>query len=367
MSERLERLTEQLHAAGVDCLAVVPGPNLVYLTGLDFHLSERPVIAFLPASGQPALLASNFEALKTERAPWPIDWQLFTYTDEQGPDASCGRACDFVGLSGRRLAVETLKMRVLELEMVRRDAPGVQTLPAEPMLAELRMGKDAAELAQMRQAVAIAEAALARALPEIRAGMTEQAVAAKLMMNLLNAGSGELPFAPLVQSGPNSASPHAATSSRRLESGDILLIDFGATASGYVSDITRTFAIGELEPELTRVHEIVQAANAAGRAAAGPGVPCQEVDRAARRVIEEAGYGPYFIHRTGHGLGLEGHEPPYIVEGNQRRLEVGMTFTVEPGIYLPGRGGVRVEDDVVITAEGCESLTSFERRLQTIG
>ena len=118
---------------------------------------------------------------------------------------------------------------------------------------------------------------------------------------------------------------------------------------------------------MTQVHEIVQAANAAGRAAAGPGVSCQEVDRAARRVITDAGYGPYFIHRTGHGLGLEVHEPPYLVEGNDRWLKVGMTFTIEPGIYLPGRGGVRVEDDVVITEGGCESLTIFERGLQVLG
>jgi Xaa-Pro dipeptidase len=146
-----------------------------------------------------------------------------------------------------------------------------------------------------------------------------------------------------------------------------LLIDYGASVNGYASDITRTFAIGTLSPELAQVHEIVQAANAAGRAAAGPGVSCQEVDRAARRVIEDAGYGEYFIHRTGHGLGLETHEPPYMVEGNARRLQVGMTFTVEPGIYLPGRGGVRVEDDVVITEEGCESLTTLARDLKIVG
>lgn len=357
----------RLDTAGVDCIALVPGPNMVYLTGLHFHLSERPVMAFFPASGQPALLAPAFEAIKTEHAPQPIDWRLFTYTDEDGPDAACARACAALGLSGKRLAVERLTMRVLELEMVRRDAPGVQVVAAEPLLAALRMVKDADELALMRQAAAMAEEALAHALKTVCPGMTEQEIAADLTVNLLQGGSGVLPFRPIVQSGPNSASPHAGPSSRRLERGDLLLIDFGATAGGYASDITRTFAVGELGPELAQVHEIVQAANAAGRAAAGPGVPCQEVDRAARRVIEEAGYGPYFIHRTGHGLGLEGHEPPYIVEGNARRLEVGMTFTVEPGIYLPGRGGVRVEDDVVITGDGCESLTGFERGLQVVG
>jgi Xaa-Pro dipeptidase len=196
--------------------------------------------------------------------------------------------------------------------------------------------------------------------------MSEREIAAELTVNLLKGGSSGASFQPLVQTGPNTAEPHSATSSRRLERGELLLIDFGARVGGYVSDITRTLAMGEPEAELSKVYEIVQAANAAGQSAAGPGVPCQEVDRAARRVIDDAGYGPYFIHRTGHGLGLEVHEPPYIVEGNMQRLETGMTFTVEPGIYLPGRGGVRVEDDVVITEDGCESLTTFERNLQVI-
>lgn len=367
MLSRIQRLAEQMRATGIDCVALVPGPNLVYLTGLRFHLSERPAIAFFPATGQPAFLASGFEAIKTQAAPQPLDWQLFTYSDEQGPDGACARACAALKLSGKRLAVERLTMRVLELDMVQRDAPGVQITSAEPLLAELRMAKDADELAHMRGAVAVAEDALARTLPKIRPGMTEREVAAELMVDLLRGGTGAVPFQPLVQSGPNSASPHGMITSRRLEPGDILLIDFGATVGGYASDITRTFAIRELEPELTRVHEIVQAANAAGRAAAGPGVPCQEVDRAARRVIEDAGYGSYFIHRTGHGLGLQGHEPPYIVEGNKLRLKVGMTFTVEPGIYLPDQGGVRVEDDVVITEHGCESLTTFERGLRMVG
>jgi Xaa-Pro dipeptidase len=265
------------------------------------------------------------------------------------------------------VAVERLAMRVLELEMLQRDAPGLQTVAAEPLLAELRMRKNAKEVAHMRCAAEIAQEALARTLQTVRPGLTEQEVAGELMVQLLRGGSEAVPFAPIVQGGPSSASPHAAPGSRRLERGDLLLIDFGAQVQGYASDITRTFAIGELEPELAQVHDIVQAANAAGRAAAGPGVPCQEVDRAARRVIEEAGYGQYFIHRTGHGLGLEVHEPPYIVEGNAQRLDVGMTFTVEPGIYLPGRGGVRVEDDVVITEDGCESLTDFERGLQIVG
>lgn len=367
MPSRIQRLIEQVGSSGIDCVALVPGPNMAYLTGLDFHLSERPVIAFFPTSGQPALLVPALEAVKAEQAPQAKEWQVFSYTDQEGPDGACARACAALRLAGQRLAVERLTMRVLELEMVQRESPGVQVAPAEPLLSRLRVTKDADELARMRQAVAIAEEALAHTLLQVRVGMSEQQVAAELMVNLLREGSQGVPFPPLVQSGPNSASPHGATSSRRLEAGDLLLIDFGATVDGYISDITRTFAIGDLDPELAKVHEIVQAANAAGRAAAGPAVSCQDLDREVRQVIERAGYGAYFIHRTGHGIGLEVHEPPYIVAGSDRTLVTGMTFTIEPGIYLPGRGGVRVEDDVVITEDGCESLTTYERRLQVVG
>jgi Xaa-Pro dipeptidase len=366
MSARVQRLIEEMRGSSVDCVALVHGPNLAYLTGLQGHLSERPTIAFFPADGQPALLVPNFEAVKAEHLPQPIDWQFFSYTDEEGPDGACARACDFLGLAGKRLGVEQLTMRVLELEMLRRDAPGVETVPAEPMLAALRMLKDADELAHMRQAATIAEKALSRTLGELTTGMTERQIAAALKINLLQGGSEGLPFEPLVQTGPNSASPHAGPSSRELQNDELLLIDFGAVAGGYASDITRTFATGKLEPELVEVYRTVQEANGTGRAAAGPGVSCQEVDRAARRVIEEAGYGEFFIHRTGHGLGLEGHEPPYLVEGNALSLEIGMTFTIEPGIYLPGRGGVRIEDNVVVTEHGSQSLTTFERGLKLL-
>ncbi|HEC35887.1 MAG TPA: peptidase M24 family protein [Anaerolineae bacterium] len=233
-------------------------------------------------------------------------------------------------------------------------------------MALLRMRKDAGELARMRRAVAVAEAALRAALSQLQAGMTEREVAGLLMVEILRAGGEGVPFQPIIVAGPNAASPHAVPSDRPIRPGETVVIDCGATVEGYASDITRTVAIGRLPEEMIQVYEVVREANAAGLARAGPGVAAQEVDRAARAVIEAGGYGAYFIHRTGHGLGLEGHEPPYIVEGNQEPLQAGMTFTVEPGIYLPGRGGVRIEDDVVVTSEGAESLTTFPRELTVL-
>jgi Xaa-Pro dipeptidase len=175
-----------------------------------------------------------------------------------------------------------------------------------------------------------------------------------------------MPFKPIVASGPNSALPHATPTDRKLKNGDLLIIDWGATVNGYISDITRTFAIGEIDTELEEIHTIVQRSNAAGREAIQPDVPCEVIDQASRSVIDNAGYGPFFIHRTGHGIGLEAHEHPNIREGNLQILTPGMTFTVEPGIYLPDRGGVRVEDNVIVTESGGESLSTYNRQLEVI-
>jgi len=220
----------------------------------------------------------------------------------------------------------------------------------------------------MQRGALIAERALEAALPLIRAGMTERELAAELGLQLHRAGSEpEGAFHPVVATGPNSALPHATPGDRPLQPGDLLIVDWRARTQGYISDLTRPFAVGELEPELAAVHAVVQQANQAGVQAVRPGVPCSAIDRAARQVIEAAGYGERFIHRTGHGLGLETHEPPYIRQDNDSLLEPGMTFTVEPGIYLPGRGGVRVEDDVVVSERGGRSLSGFARELRQVG
>ena len=198
----------------------------------------------------------------------------------------------------------------------------------------------------------------------IKLGQTEKEVASRLVSRLLHEGSDpKLPFFPIVSFGENSANPHALPSDRVLKKGDLVLIDFGAGHQGYISDITRTFAIGDPNPELEQIAKFVLEANSAARAAVKPGTATSDVDLAAREVIERSGYGKYFFHRTGHGLGREGHEDPYISAYDQTILEPGMTFTIEPGIYLAGRGGVRIEDNVVVTDDGCRSLTDFPREL----
>jgi Xaa-Pro dipeptidase len=198
--------------------------------------------------------------------------------------------------------------------------------------------------------------------------MTEQEIAAELVLQLLRAGThADMPFTPIVSGGPNSANPHAFPSTRKIKPGDFLVIDWGASYDGYISDLTRTFAIGEIKPELGKIYETVRQANAAGRAVGRPGIPAGDVDRSARKVIEAAGYGEYFTHRTGHGIGMEGHEEPYMYAANTLILKPGMAYTVEPGIYLPDYNGVRIEDDVIITSDGAESLSNFSRDLATLG
>ena len=364
MTSRIERLAAALRQGGMDALAVVPGANLRYLAGLDMHMNERLTVAFFPAEGQPAMVLPALEQPRAQaQARFPI--RFYPWTDSEGPQGALQRAVDDLGLDGRRLGAEYTAMRLIELRGIEQAAPEVVVGDATDILASLRMAKDADELGSMRKAVAIVEEALRTAIGQIRAGMTERELADIWEGAMRAAGSGPS-FTTIIASGPNAANPHHSNTDRVFQPGDLIIMDGGALYEGYASDITRTIALGEPSAEARRIYELVQAANAAGRAAARPGASGDTVDRAARAVIEAGGYGPQFVHRTGHGLGLEVHEPPYMVAGNTAPLAPGMTFTVEPGIYVSGLCGVRIEDNVVITADGAESLTSFERDLIVI-
>ncbi|MCC6606119.1 MAG: aminopeptidase P family protein [Anaerolineae bacterium] len=363
---RLHKLTQQILAHGVDGVALVPGPNMAYLSGIHSHVSERPIVLFFPADDDPAIVIPGLEAMKAQAAGIPAD-RIFAWNDDEGYTGAFQQACAVLELSDYLLAVEALHMRVLELELLKRYAPGLTTTHAEPILMALRAVKEDEEIAKMERAIAIAERAMERLIPQIEMGMTEKQVAAMLTQLQLEEGADAIAFGPIVSTGPNGASPHAVPTDRRLQAGDLLVIDWGCLVEGYPSDITRTFAVGELDPELRHIYETVKLANEQGVLASGPGATGQDVDRATREVIEDAGYGDYFIHRTGHGLGVEGHEPPFMMEANTEPLIPGNVFTVEPGIYLPGRGGVRIEDDIVITEDGYRSLTTMTRELITVG
>jgi Xaa-Pro dipeptidase len=367
MVSRLERLQGVLRKDGLDALVLNPSPSLTYLTGLHFHLMERPVVLFLTAQSAPVIVLPELEMLKLVGLPYEL--KAFSYgEDPAGWEAVFHQAARSLGLADKRIGVEPRALRLLEYRFVQSAAPGADFQDGSAAVSRLRVRKEPGEIAAMRQAVTAAQQALRATLPLIKIGMTERELAAELTVQLLRSGSQpELPFAPIVSSGPNSANPHASPSVRTLQKGDLLVVDWGATVDEYISDLTRTFAVGEVDKEFKKVHHVVVEANAAGRAAARPGAACATVDQAARAVIESAGYGPYFTHRTGHGIGLEGHEEPYMRGDNLELMQPGMAFTVEPGIYLPGRNGVRIEDNLIVTEQGADCLSDLERDLVVVG
>jgi Xaa-Pro dipeptidase len=360
MTDRTEQLAAALKQGGLAAVAVVPGANLRYLAGLDLHMNERLAVAFFPAAGQPAMVLPALEAPRAQ-AQARVPMRFYTWDDAAGPYDALRRCAADLGLDGARVGVEYTAMRVLELRGIEQAAEA-QAEDATDILASLRMVKGAGELAAMREAARIVEAALRAAIGQVRAGMTERELA-EIWEREMRLAGGEPSFGSIVAGGPNGANPHHSNGDRPFQPGDLIVLDGGALCDGYASDITRTIALGEPGAEARRVYELVLAANAAGRAACRPGASGDAIDRAARSVIEAGGYGPQFLHRTGHGLGLEVHEPPYIVAGSHAPLVPGTTFTVEPGIYVAGRYGVRIEDDMVITADGAESLTTFDRDL----
>ena len=364
---RLEKLYKAMSASHLDAVAINPGPTLAYLTGLSFHLMERPVVMFFAPGQDPAFILPELETPKLEHLPYKV--QAFPYPELPGEWIKAfSKGVQALGLAGKAIGVEPRALRILEYRFIEAAAPGSVFPDASTALTALRITKDADEIAKMQRAVVIAQDALKACLPLVKIGMSERELAAELTIQLLRNGSSpEIPFSPIVSSGPNSANPHASPSARKLQAGDLLVVDWGAAYDGYISDLTRTFAIGQVDAEYQKIHKIVQESNAAGRAAGKPGAPCAHVDKAARDVIESAGYGVYFTHRTGHGIGMEGHEDPYMRGDNMQILEPGMCYTVEPGIYLPGRNGVRIEDNMVITAQGVESLSDMEREIRVLG
>lgn len=363
---RLARITEAIAREGLAGLALMPDANLRYLSGLSFHHGKRLTLVIVPADGATPLFVVPALEEQRARSNSQIEMRYFPWSDADGPREALRAALE-AGLSPalreRPLGVEHTAMRVMELRALEEQWPGLRTVDAMPLLSQLRMVKDNQELALIGEAVRIVEEALGRTIARIKVGMTERELSRFLSEAISAAGGEGESFENMVAGGPNGANPHHANTERAFQPGDLIIIDCGARYRGYISDITRTVALGEPSPEARRIYELVKAANAAGKAWCRPAATGAEIDAAARKIISDGGYGDYFVHRTGHGFGLETHEEPNIVAGNNEPLTPGTTFTVEPGIYVPGLCGVRIEDDMVITEEGARSLTNFEREL----
>ena len=366
-SSRISKLSAALKNSELDTLALNAGPSLVYMTGLHFHISERPVVTFFTSGSDPVIVLPELEMLKVSNLSFNM--KAFPYGDNPADwEEVFRKAIKFLNLDGKRIGVEPQQMRLLEYRHLKSAATEAEYPDASKIVSSLRVRKNAIEIAAMRKAVKMAQSALEATMPLIKIGMTEKELSSDLVMHLLQGGSdSDMPFAPIVSGGPNSANPHAVPSDRKLRAGDLLVVDWGAAVDGYISDLTRTFAVGDADVEFRKIHQIVLEANAAGRAAGKPGAACEQVDSAARTVIEKSGYGKYFTHRTGHGIGMETHEEPYMRSGNWMQLEEGMTYTVEPGIYLPERNGVRIEDNMLVTEDGVDCMSDMPREWKVVG
>jgi len=351
----LEKIRELMALHSIDGLAIVPGPNMEYLTGSKFHLSERPVVLFIEKKGATFILP-ELEKSKIS------DFDFITYNDKEGYESAFNKFNHKI----KKLGVETRLIRHIELEMINSKNISLDICDATDLFATMRMSKSVTELGFMAEAVKIAEMSLMSILDKIKPGVTEKAFASELVIQLLRNGSlSELPFSPIVASGVNAANPHHFPGDKEFKENELIIIDWGANYKGYFSDITRTFALGKnIDSKLIKAYEAVKSANKSARESAKVGVKAGDVDSAARKVIEDLGFGQYFTHRTGHGLGLEIHEEPYIKQNDDFILGNGMTFTIEPGVYIRNLGGVRIEDDVYLTGSKAKSLTTLPRQLQ---
>jgi len=344
--DRRDRATAKLAARGCAALLLSPGPDLFYLTGYQVFPSERLTCLVLRADGRAMVVCPELEAPRlAESAP---DLERVSWSETDDPFALAAR------LAGDRpgdiaIADQMWAAFVLPLEAA---LSGRRLRVASEITRELRARKDGYERAALRAASEAADRAYVRVLSEPFAGWTEREIGDCLAGLLRAEGHDEVNFT-IVGSGPNGASPHHDTGQRRISPGDTVVLDFGGGRKGYRSDITRTVHVGaSIDREQQRVHDVVRRSQEAGYAAAREGATAESVDAASRAVIDEAGYGRFFIHRTGHGIGLEGHEHPYLVRGNRELLEPGMAFSIEPGIYLEGRFGVRIEDIAIIDDDG---------------
>jgi Xaa-Pro aminopeptidase len=358
---RMERAVAQATAAGLSGLLVTPGPDLVYFTGYrPTAITERITMLVLHSGRDPRLVVPKLERPDAAEAAGAAAVSFLDWTDGSDPYAATAALLDPRG----RYAISdsAWAMHLLGLQQ---SAPQVRFTSMTNALPMLRAVKDADEVERLAAAGAAADAAFRQILGVRFAGRTERQVGTDLAGFLLEQGHSHVDFT-LVGSGPNGANPHHEMGERVIREGDMVVLDFGGLKDGYGSDTTRTVHVGEPGEAEREVFEIVRRAQQAAFDAVRPGVPCQEIDRVGRRVIEDAGYGELFIHRIGHGIGLSTHEPPYLVEGETQPLLPGMCFSIEPGIYLPQRFGVRIEDIVTVTEDGGRRLNNSSRDLQIV-
>jgi D-alanyl-D-alanine dipeptidase len=357
----MARAAEETERGGLGGLLITPSADLLYLCGYDPPLLPRLTCLVLRPGVDPVLLVPALERPRAMDSPAGSTLEIVDWPDGDDPYEHVARVVGDGGTYG--IADRMWAVHVLGLQRALREATFV---PASRVMAGLRAVKDREELGMLSRAARGADAAFHTVLGRRMEGLREEEVADTLA-DLLREGGHDVVTFTIVASGPNGASPHHEPGGRPIREGDPVVLDFGGKVGGYCSDISRTVAVGRTRDRLIEVYDVVREAQEAAFQAVRPGVPAEEVDRAARDVIERAGYGERFLHRTGHGIGLEEHENPYIVRGNTEALRPGMCFSIEPGVYLEGEFGVRIEDIVTVTEDGAARLNRASRDLETVG
>ena len=357
---RMDRVLRSAAEAGLAGVVVTPGPDLVWLTGYRPAITERLTMLVLRPEQEPTLLVPVLERPDAQSAEGAAVLSLVEWADGTDPYPVAGALLQRRGRFG--ISDSAWALHLLGLQ---RELPFTGYLPLTECLPMMRAVKDGNELARLAAAGAAADAAYDEIIGMPFAGRRETEVAADLAALLHRFGHEQVDFT-VVGSGPNGANPHHEAGGRVIQRGDAVVLDFGGLMDGYGSDTTRTVCVGEPTTEIREVHEVVRLAQQAAFEAVRPGVSCQEIDRVARAVITQAGFGPQFIHRTGHGIGVTTHEPPYMVEGEDQPLVPGMCFSIEPGIYLAGRFGVRIEDIVAVTDDGGQRLNNTDHGLAVV-
>ncbi|WP_417702184.1 M24 family metallopeptidase [Pseudophaeobacter sp.] len=364
MTASLAEYRQLAKSMSVDALALVPGPNFTRALGQDFMSHERPFVLVIPAEGKPAALLPNLEL-----GSWGqlgFDGAVFDWRDQTGYQTAFADLAAHLPI--KRLAVEGQVMRVFVHHALMQATPGLEIIDAEREISGLRMVKTETDVAALQRAIDLSERALAQVLETVQVGQSEKQIESRLIQALFAEGADALSFPPIVVAGDNAARPHGhAREDYKIQPGDALLFDFGGRKDGFCADITRTVFVAEVSEKGRAVYDTVLAANMAGLAATRAGVTAHQIDDVVTGVLEASDFAEHIRTKTGHGLGRDVHEAPYIMRGNHQVLPAGTVYTNEPGLYLSGELGVRIEDDVLITQEGCQVLTQFPKELLVVG
>ncbi|PLR98133.1 M24 family metallopeptidase [Bacillus sp. T33-2] len=364
MNERLESLRDWMKENGVDLSFLTSPDTVFYLSAFLSEPHERLLGIAVFQDGEPFLVCPAMEKNDAKNAGW--EHEIVGHSDIDRPWELVQKAVAARIPRIGTIAIEKEHLNVERYETLNHTFPGARFISAEDKLRLLRLKKDEQELDKIRQACELADFAIETGVQEIKEGRTELDVLAAVEYALKKKGVTEMSFATMVLAGKNAASPHGTPGLNKIKKGDLVLFDLGVVVDGYCSDITRTVAYHDINVEQEKIYQTVLKAQLEAISTVRPGAACSAIDLAARNVIAGAGYGEFFPHRLGHGLGISVHEFPSLTETNQLVLEEGMVFTIEPGIYVPDVAGVRIEDDVVVTRDGIEILTKYPKDLTII-